>query len=251
MGSTSPSSPEETLSRLSGDWWILQLRRGHRYATDDVVTAWTAVGARPAAATVLDLGAGVGSVGLMVLRLLGAEARLVSVEIQEVSTDLARRSVAHNRVAERVDARLGDLRDPQILGRDEAFDLITANPPFLPRGAGWVSRNPQRSAARFELNGDVFDFCRVAAAHLAPNGRFCLCHSATDPRPEQALDQAGLNIVSRRDVSFSSGRRPHIALWVSGWSGERVDLPELCVRSADGQRTAAFTEVLRAVGIAE
>ncbi len=80
--------PGETLDRLSGAWWILQLERGHRFNTDDVLTAWTGLEAAPRARTVLDLGAGVGSIGLMVLQELGDEARLVSLEVQRVSVEL-------------------------------------------------------------------------------------------------------------------------------------------------------------------
>lgn len=241
----------ETLSRLAGDWWILQLAQGHRYATDDVLTAWTATAARPDALRLLDLGAGVGSVGLMVLRLLAPAARLVAVEIQQVSAGLARRSAVFNGVGERVEVRLGDLRDEAMLGADESFDLITANPPFLPAGSGWVSRRPQCGAARFELHGDVFDFCRAAARHLAPGGRFCLCHAASDPRPEQALAAAGLTVLSRRQVVFRAGRQPHLALWLGGRDGVRRNAPELVVRDAGGQRTDAYLDVLRAIGIAE
>ena len=39
---------ETTLDRLTGGWRIYQLRRGHRFSTDDVLTAWTALGALPA-----------------------------------------------------------------------------------------------------------------------------------------------------------------------------------------------------------
>src|SRR5215471_17041737 len=56
-----------TLDTLAGDWRILQLRTGHRFSADDLLTAWTAVRANPAARQVLDLGACIGSVGLLVL----------------------------------------------------------------------------------------------------------------------------------------------------------------------------------------
>ena len=57
----------ETLDRLAGDWWIFQLERGHRYATDDLAVAWAGLRARPDARRVLELGAGTGSVGLLTL----------------------------------------------------------------------------------------------------------------------------------------------------------------------------------------
>ena len=45
-----------TLDILAGDWRIFQLRTGHRFSADDLLTAWTAVRTNPAARQVLDLG---------------------------------------------------------------------------------------------------------------------------------------------------------------------------------------------------
>ena len=82
-----------------------------------------------------------------------------------------------NGIANRVDQRLGDLRDPAVLEGVEPCDLVVANPPYMSPGTGRVSPNRQRAVARFELHGDVRDFCRVAARHLAPGGRFCFVHA--------------------------------------------------------------------------
>lgn len=243
--------PGETLDQLCGGWWIFQLRRGHRYATDDVLTAWTAVRAHPAARRVLDLGAGVGSIGLMTLRLLPSDARLVSVEVLAESVGLARRTVALNGLTAQADVRLGDLRDVDAIAPTEAFDIITANPPFLPPGTGWLSPHPQRRAARFELHGDVFDSCRAAARHLAPDGIFCLCHAASDPRPERAVREAGLVVLERRSIVFRQGRPPRIAIYTCAREGPRHDPPDLCVRDARGERTTEHTSVLRHMLIVE
>lgn len=236
------------LSRLAGEWWIYQLADGHRYATDDVLVAWEGVRAAPDARTVLDLGAGTGSVGLMALNRLPG-ARLVAVEVQAVSAALMRRTVAYNGLGERVEVREGDLRAADILAGDERFDLVLANPPFLPPSAGWPPRHPQKAAARFELNGDIFDYCRVAAAHLAPGGRFCFCHAARDPRPERAVAAAGLALLARRDVIFREGKAAHLALFVCSHEGPRSDPPPLVVRDAAGRRTPAYLEVLREMEI--
>src|SRR5262249_36290414 len=82
--------PSATLDHLAGEWKIFQLKGGHRFSADDVLTAWIASRARPDALRILDLGSGIGSVGLLTLFRLGLGARLVGVEVQEVSLDLAR-----------------------------------------------------------------------------------------------------------------------------------------------------------------
>ena len=57
--------PEETLDAISGHFRIFQLRDGHRFSTDDVLTAWYGTSWAPTASRVLDLGSGIGSVGMI------------------------------------------------------------------------------------------------------------------------------------------------------------------------------------------
>ena len=94
-----------------------------------------------------------------------------------------------------------------------------------------------------EVHGDVFDVCRTARTHLSPDGRFCLVHLAADPRPERAVEQAGLQVLSRRDVVFRFGRPPMIAIWVCGHDGTRQDEPALTIRDADHRWTADYRAV--------
>src|SRR4029434_9001372 len=121
------STPEcpITLDILAGDWRIFQLRTGHRFSTDDLLTAWTAVRANPAARQVLDLGAGIGSVGLPALCKLPTARHLTMVEVQAVSHALACRTVAYNGLAALVTLHRLDLRD----WPGGAFDLVTGSPP--------------------------------------------------------------------------------------------------------------------------
>lgn len=236
--------PDETHDRLAGDWWIFQLRHGQRYATDDVLVAWTAHRTRPVARELLDLGSGTGSIGLMTLLLSPADARLTTVEVQEVSVDLQRKTVEYNRIADRVEVVHADLRHwaPAM-----HYELITSNPPYLAPGAALRSPHPQRAAARLELHGAVDDFCRAAARSLAPDGRFCFSYAARDCRAELAVEQAGLVILERRDIHFRAGQAPVISLFVTGHAGERLDTEPLTIRGADGERTDAFRSIRRDV----
>ncbi len=242
-------APGETLNHLVGDWRIFQLERGHRYSTDDVMAAWTGVCARPDARRVLDLGAGVGSVGLLTLHALGAEASLTSVEVQEVSAALARKTVAYNGLLRRVLVCQGDLRDAGVVPADEPFDLVVANPPYLPPGAACASPNAQRAAARLELHGDVFDYCRAAARVLAPDGAFCFTHAAADRRPPRAVAEVGLRLRWRREVFFRHGRPASLALYCCARKGELREAKPLTVRGADGQWTDQLMALRRHMGL--
>jgi tRNA1(Val) A37 N6-methylase TrmN6 len=233
-----------TLDVLAGAWRIFQLRAGHRFSADDLLTAWAAVRAQPAACQLLDLGAGLGSVGLLALWKLSTTAHLTMVEVQAVSHALACRTVAYNGLSARVTLYHQDLRD----WPGGTFDLVTASPPYIPVGQGVQPQHPQKAAARFELHGDIFDYCQAAARSLATAGILCFCHAADDPRPEQAVTRAGLTLVQRQLVYFRASLPPRLALFTCAWQGCRTDPPALVIRDQTGRWTAEYLAVREAMG---
>ncbi len=245
---------DETLDCLSGHWKIFQLRRGHRYSTDDLLTAWYAVrafadrGAAPH--RILDLGCGTASVGMMLLwRFPGA--RLVGVEAQAVSAALARRSLRYNGVDTRAEIRHGDLREPDVLRPDERFDLVTATPPYLAQGEGRRSPAPQKGPCRFEERGGVRDYLRVAAAHLEPGGTAVWVHATRHrDRNVEAARASGLGEIAVRPVVFREGKPSLISLFraVRGGRPGLRDEPALVVRGADGNWSDAFRRVRQEMG---
>jgi release factor glutamine methyltransferase len=123
-----------------------------------------------AGARILELCAGPAMAGIVAARAHGAHLTTV---------DVSRRAVACARVNARLngvelDARRGDLF-AAVAG--ERFDLIIANPPYVPGG-----EPPSRGAARAweaGANGRVVldRICAEAPRHLAPGGTLLLVHS--------------------------------------------------------------------------
>lgn len=248
--------PGETLDKLIGTWRIFQLERGHRFSTDDIATAWRAALARPNARRLLDIGCGIGSVGLSTLYHLPSDATLTGIEVQPISAALARRTVALNGLSDRVQILDGDLRDSALLPEGAKFELITGSPPYVPLGTGLVSAHPQRAGARIELKGSVFDYNRAAKRWLAPGGRFCFVMQADDPRTERAPVDAGLTVVERWDFVFGRGRRPHIATMVCAHADEVEpgavrSTGTLVIRGPDGEWTEEYQHFRRIMGIVE
>lgn len=239
----------QTLDQLTGNWRIFQLARGHRFSTDDSVTAWTAGQACPDARYLADIGSGVGSVGLMSLHFMAPTARSVFVEVQPISHALCEKTIALNGLSDRVELRLGDLRDETALPEAGVFDLVTGSPPYFPLGTAVASPHPQKAGARMELRGDVFDYCRTAARILKPDGTFVFCHAAGDPRPEVAIAKAGFILNQRQDVCFRDGRPPTIAVFVCRFSGERKDAPPMVMRTTDGAWGPDRTLLRAAIGV--
>jgi tRNA1(Val) A37 N6-methylase TrmN6 len=137
-------------------------------------------------------------VGLLVLwRSPGAH--LTAVEAQEVSFRLLEKNVALNGLGDRVRAIHGDLREVRFPG--ETFDLVTGSPPYFDVKDGVVSPDSQRAHARFELRGDVRDYCIAARAAMSEGGRFVFCFPTVQrERAERAVVDAGLAMISSRDV---------------------------------------------------
>ena len=253
--STPEVGPDETLDAISGHFRIFQLRDGHRFSTDDLLTAWYGTTWAPSASNVLDLGSGIGSVGMIAAwRLSGA--RFVTIEAQEESVRLARKSAAYNGLEERYDIRLDDFREEKALAPDEQFDLVLGSPPYFPAGSGIEGDHPQKIACRFEMRGDIFDYARLAAAHLAHGGLFACAFPETDRRVEEAARAAALTIVRRRPVVFREGESPLIGLFAMM---RRADLPAhmrdrtwieppLIIRCADGSVHPEYAAVKLAVG---
>lgn len=240
---------EVTIDALTGGWSIAQRKKGHRHSTDDLLTGWYAVEIVKGARTILDLGAGLGSVGLIALWRSPA-ATLVAVEAQEVSFALLEQNIARNELGDRVRAIHGDLREVRI---DETFDLVTGSPPYWDVSAGVVPLDSQKAHARFELRGDIRDYALAARAALAEHGRFVFCFpTAQRARAEAACTAAQLAVVRARDVIPRAGAAPLFTLFAcrrAEAGGEPfIEEPRHIVRDAQGVPTAMHAAARAALG---
>jgi tRNA1(Val) A37 N6-methylase TrmN6 len=256
LGGQPKLGENETLDAISGYFRIFQLRNGHRFSTDDVLTAWYGTSWCPSARTALDLGSGIGSVGMIAAwRLPGA--KFVTVEAQAESVELARKSAEYNGLASRFEIRHGDFRNEQLLKAEEKFDLVLGSPPYFPTGTGIEGDHPQKIACRFELRGDIADYCRVAARHLSPGGFFaCVFPSEQIDRVEKAATTAGLTIVRRRPVVLKEGDTPLLSLFgmmvsehlPESFRAQTWAEPALVIRRTDGGIHPEYSAVKLAVG---
>lgn len=129
----------EQLCALSGNWRIFQKIGGHRYTTDEVVTAWLAITECESRRIHLgpefperhvDLGCGLGTVLMMVAwkwsHVIGR-----GIEAQQENVDMARRSILYNGIEERTQVELGDIRDNLLDNFRGNCGLVTGTPPYF------------------------------------------------------------------------------------------------------------------------
>jgi tRNA1Val (adenine37-N6)-methyltransferase len=234
-------------------WLIAQRKNGHRHSADDVLSAWYALQVSPRVEELLDLGTGIGTVGLLTLWGLGAAAHLTCVEAQEVSYRLLQSNLNANRLHGRVDCARGDLRELQ-LGKE--FPLLTGTPPYFPPGTGVLPQDSQKAHARFELRGDVSDYAKVASSHMARGGWFVFCFpSPQRVRALAAVAAAGLQVVRLREVVPRESLPALFTLFACQHRSDSkaktfIESP-LTVRLASGRLSAEMAEVRRAFGFSD
>lgn len=247
-------APEEgeTLDYICGHYSIFQYSDGHRFSTDDVLTAWYATQWAPRVERAADLGSGIGSVALVVAwRLPGA--RLTTVEAQALSVRLARKSVRYNGLEDRFTIVEGDLRD---FHPSDRFDLVTGSPPYWPPGTATEAGHPQAVPARIEVRGTVAGYAATASRILAPGGLFAFVFPYDQrARAEAALSENGLTLLRRRDVVFKEGKPPQISLFATARAAdlppnrETWIEPPLIIRDKDGAVHPEYRMVRLSFGI--
>jgi methylase of polypeptide subunit release factors len=121
---------------------------------------------------VLELCAGAGQIGLRTIA--DSERHLVCVDACPVACAYARENAATAGLGDRVEVREGRMQD--VLGEDERFALVVADPPWVRRSD--VTRYPEDPVTAIDggLDGmDVAQACvDVAWRHVVPGGSLLL-----------------------------------------------------------------------------
>lgn len=230
-------------SWLGGRLTLSQPRRGHRIGSD---AALLAASADLADGRLVDVGAGVGAVGLAILRRSERSAADL-IEVDAVLAELAEGNAARNGLAERARVAQADIFDPPARRAaglaDEAADLVVTNPPFFAPGAVRVS--PDAGKARAHVfagsagEAPLAGWIRACLALLKSGGRFAMIH-----RPDAlvcilAAAENRLGALALMPVHPRAGASAH-RLLVSGVKGSKAPLriaPGLFLHAADGKLT--------------
>ena len=234
---------------LGGRIGVLQPKHGHRAGSDAVFLA----AAVPACQGdhVLDVGAGVGVVGLCLLARV-PRITLTAVEIDVKLCELAAQNAARNGFGDKFSAVTADvtapgrsLRDVRLL--NENYDQVIANPPFYAEGRVRAAPDRGRATAHVMHQGGLAAWMRFFGAMAAPKALLTLMHR---------LDCLGelLRLLEGRfgDVTvfplFARRGEPATRIIVQAEKGSRAGLsllPGLVLHQENGSYTVEAEAVLR------
>jgi tRNA1(Val) A37 N6-methylase TrmN6 len=232
-----PALTEDTL--LGGRVQLLQPSRGYRVAVDAVLLA-AAIDAA-AGERVLDLGAGVGAVGLCLAARI-AECFVVGIEVQPALARLAERNAALNGKGERVRTIVHDLANP--LPTDLGlFDHVATNPPYLAAAVADPSPDPSKALATVESSANLARWLAVATEAAKPAGTLLVIHRSD--RLEETVGR--LVRLNWGDVTIK--RLPPAARVLvrarRSARAKRREAPPLVLHRPDGRYTDAAEAILR------
>lgn len=156
---------------LDGRLTMTQPKKGFRAGVDSVL-----LGASVSQNTrhVLDLGAGVGTAGLVAATYVKTCQTLL-VEAQHEMVHFAEHNVQQNGLSERCRAAHCDISskgDVRVAAGMKAdfFDTVIANPPFFDQKSGTLAAETSRSDARHMPVQSLDDWVRVACSAAGPKG---------------------------------------------------------------------------------
>jgi tRNA1(Val) A37 N6-methylase TrmN6 len=228
---------------LAGQLRLFQPARGHRAGTDGVLLA----AAAPAEAKrIADLGASTGLVGLAAALAL-PQARVILFEREADLAALARRNIAANGLADRVEIAEGDiLAKGALLAHREAFDAVLTNPPYFE--ARRMRLSPTKAGAhalKREEGATLEAWMKRAATVLAPRGTIVMIHRADHVGEVLAAMAGRFGALRLRFVHPRAGETA-IRLLVAGVKGSRGPLAigaPLVLHEADGGFTPAIRDM--------
>ena len=223
---------------LDGKVRLTQPAEGYRVNVDALLVAAFARRG-PAAKLAVDLGSGVGAIGL-VLHAVGGASFVALVEREEVLVELARQNL--RRAGARGEVYRLDLASDRLPpALRQRADLVVCNPPYFARGASRHQKHPLTRAAR---TGELAPFVDAAARALAgTRGRAVFAYPAGAlAELFRAADAAGLVAKRLRLVHAREDEPARLALVelrrakpgglvvespLVEWSGPRSRTPEL------------------------
>lgn len=236
--------PDERVDDLNiKGYYLIQNPKGFCFGLDAVLLVHFAKA--KAGERVLDIGTGTGIIPVL-MSAYYPETTYEAVEIQEEYAEMAQRSVAYNKLEDRIQIKQGDLRELEKLFSLSSFDRITVNPPYM--NTGLVPEQKDKAIARHEITCDLEGIIKKATSVLKPQGSLCMVHRPNRlPEVMTLMEKYGVRPKRLRLVQAKAGEEPNLFL-IEGIRGAKPYLriePTLVIYQDDGSYTPEVYDIYR------
>ncbi len=146
---------------FNGDFVCYQHDKGYRFSVDSILLARLTT-LKPKE-TVLDLGAGCGIVGLLLLFLDPTDTvKVTALELQDSLAKLIEKNINVNDFSSKAHVIAGDATNIKELLPAESFSKVVCNPPFYSRGSGRENIEEEIRIARHQTSETLDNFINAA-----------------------------------------------------------------------------------------
>jgi tRNA1Val (adenine37-N6)-methyltransferase len=236
---------EELQDLLHGKLKILQKKNGYHFSVDPLLlTAFVEIkdGDR-----VIDLGVGSGVMPIVLATRSEADATYVGLEVQSAIAEMAERSVAANKLTDRIRIHRGDMKNVRADFPADSFDVVISNPPYVPVEHGTVNSDDAKALARHEILVKLPEVVAAARHLVRSRGRVYFIYPVM--RLIDLLCRCRENKLEPRRLRFihanqASAARLAMVEAVRDVGAELKTLRPLFVYNMEGEYTEEVAEIL-------
>ena len=197
---------------------------------------------------IVDLGTGNGVIPLFLSK--KTKAQITGIEIQEISSDLAKRNVQLNNLEDQISIINDDMKNWRKYFRNNSVDMVISNPPFFKFDGNEKQLNDltQLTLARHEISITLEEIIQTASNLLKDKGHFALVHRVD--RFMDIIENMKKYDIEPKKIQFchtkinKEGKILLVEGIKYGKPGLRI-LPPLIAHDDDGQYSAEGLEMFK------
>lgn len=197
---------------------------------------------------IVDLGTGNGVIPLFLSK--KTKAQITGIEIQEISSDLAKRNVQLNNLENQISIINDDMKNWRKYFRNNSVDMVISNPPFFKFDGNEKQLNDltQLTLARHEISITLEEIIQTASNLLKDKGHFALVHRVD--RFMDIIENMKKYDIEPKKIQFchtkinKEGKILLVEGIKYGKPGLRI-LPPLIAHDDDGQYSAEVLEMFK------
>lgn len=163
------------------DFKIIQKNDGFCFGIDSVLLSDFAKEIKKDS-KVIDLGTGTGILSILLCAKTDL-SKIIGIEIQEDMADMAKRSSMLNNLQDRFEVINMDIKNLHQIFKQNEFDAIIMNPPYMKLNTGKTNVNNKKLISRHEITASLEDFIITSKKLLKDKGNVYIVH-----RPNRLID---------------------------------------------------------------